>query len=236
VTDFEKLGAFYLGKRVGTDDGALRHDELVLYDAKDLTTHAVCVGMTGSGKTGLCVSLLEEAAIDGIPAIVIDPKGDLGNLALTLPGAARRGLPALHRPERGAAARADARRSTPARPHAVAQGLADWGQDGERIRRCATPPRSRSTRRAARSAGPVDAALARGAARGAARRPRRPARARAGRGRGLLGCSASRPTPCRAASTSCLSNLLDSAWRNGEDLDLADLIAASRSRRSRGGA
>ena len=53
--------------------------EPFLYDSKDLTTHAFCVGMTGSGKTGLCVTLLEEAAIDGIPAIAIDPKGDLGN-------------------------------------------------------------------------------------------------------------------------------------------------------------
>ena len=52
-------------------------------------THAVCVGMTGSGKTGLCVGLLEEAAIDRIPAIVIDPKGDLANLLLTFPATAR---------------------------------------------------------------------------------------------------------------------------------------------------
>ena len=55
------------------------------YDSKHLTTHAVCVGMTGSGKTGLCLSLLEEAALDGIPAIAIDPKGDLGNLLLAFP-------------------------------------------------------------------------------------------------------------------------------------------------------
>ena len=52
----------------------------LLYDSKDLVTHAVCVGMTGSGKTGLCIGLLEEAAIDNIPAIVIDPKGDIANL------------------------------------------------------------------------------------------------------------------------------------------------------------
>ena len=58
---------------------------LLLYDSKDLVTHAVCVGMTGSGKTGLCITLLEEAAIDGVPAIVIDPKGDLSNLLLTFP-------------------------------------------------------------------------------------------------------------------------------------------------------
>jgi hypothetical protein len=76
--DYEKLGVFYLGKR--KDDGGL-----LLYDSADLVTHAVCVGMTGSGKTGLCIGLLEEAAIDGIPAIVIDPKGDLANLLLTFP-------------------------------------------------------------------------------------------------------------------------------------------------------
>src|SRR3954467_14249957 len=84
MQDFEKLGVFYLGK---TFDLATKRtsDELVLYDSKDLVTHAVCVGMTGSGKTGLCIAVLEEAAIDGIPAIVIDPKGDLTNLLLTFP-------------------------------------------------------------------------------------------------------------------------------------------------------
>ena len=85
--DYEKLGAFYLGREFDPAANALR-DDLVLYDSKDLTTHAVCVGMTGSGKTGLCLSLLEEAAIDGVPAICIDPKGDLGNLMLTFPNLA----------------------------------------------------------------------------------------------------------------------------------------------------
>ena len=84
TSTFEKLGAFYLGKTYDIEEGAIE-DDLLLYDAKDLTTHAVCVGMTGSGKTGLCVALLEEAGIDGIPAIAIDPKGDLGNLMLTFP-------------------------------------------------------------------------------------------------------------------------------------------------------
>src|SRR5688572_17226136 len=82
--DFEKLGLFYLGRAYDLAQRKAK-DELVLYDSKDLVTHAVCVGMTGSGKTGLCIGLLEEAAIDGIPAIVIDPKGDLANLALTFP-------------------------------------------------------------------------------------------------------------------------------------------------------
>src|SRR5215207_6689169 len=82
--DYEKLGLFYLGKQYDLS-ASKRRDDLVLYDSKDLVTHAVCVGMTGSGKTGLCIGLLEEAAIDGIPAIIIDPKGDLPNLLLTFP-------------------------------------------------------------------------------------------------------------------------------------------------------
>jgi len=82
--DFEKLGVFYLGR--GYDLGAKKSQGgLLLYDSKDLVTHAVCVGMTGSGKTGLCIGLLEEAAIDSIPALIIDPKGDLANLMLTFP-------------------------------------------------------------------------------------------------------------------------------------------------------
>ncbi len=82
--NYEKLGVFYLGREYDPESRT-RKDELVLYDSKDPTTHAVCVGMTGSGKTGLCICLLEEAAIDGIPSIVIDPKGDLSNLMLTFP-------------------------------------------------------------------------------------------------------------------------------------------------------
>ncbi len=81
---FEKLGVFYLGREYDLDHGQPR-DKLLLYDSKDLLTHAVCVGMTGSGKTGLCISLLEEAIIDHVPAIAIDPKGDLSNLLLTFP-------------------------------------------------------------------------------------------------------------------------------------------------------
>src|SRR5690349_20923546 len=84
MPDFEKLGVFYLGKAY--DPAAKRRrEDLLLYDSRDLVTHAVCVGMTGSGKTGLCLSLVEEAAIDGVPAILIDPKGDLCNLLLTFP-------------------------------------------------------------------------------------------------------------------------------------------------------
>jgi len=89
--DCETLGKFYLGRSYALEDKKLE-DELVLYDSKDLVTHDVVLGMTGSGKTRLCFALLEEAAMDNIPAIVIDPKGDLANLLLTHGNAARQHL------------------------------------------------------------------------------------------------------------------------------------------------
>jgi len=80
----ERLGSFYLGSVYDPKKGKIT-GELVNYDARDLTTHAVCLGMTGSGKTGLCECLLEEAAIDQVPAIIIDPKGDITNHLLHFP-------------------------------------------------------------------------------------------------------------------------------------------------------
>jgi hypothetical protein len=78
-TDFEKLGVFYLGRKWDTAAKKPTGD-LILYDSKDLCTHGVCIGMTGSGKTGLCLDLIEEAAIDAIPTIAIDIKGDITNI------------------------------------------------------------------------------------------------------------------------------------------------------------
>ncbi|MDD4801928.1 MAG: DUF87 domain-containing protein [Syntrophomonas sp.] len=134
MQEFEKLGVFYLGKEYDMEQSQLQ-DDLVLYQSKNLTTHAVIIGMTGSGKTGLGIGILEEAAIDNIPVIAIDPKGDLGNLALNFPQlqgddflpwvnlneAANKGFTAAEY----AQAQADLWR----------KGLADWGQDGNRIQR-----------------------------------------------------------------------------------------------------
>src|SRR5215831_9192678 len=134
VEDFEKLGAFYLGR---TFDPQTKKsgDALVLYDSKDLVTHAVCVGMTGSGKTGLCIGLLEEAAIDGIPSIVIDPKGDLSNLLLTFPQL--RGSDFLPWINEDDAKKKNLSNSDYAEQQARSwkQGLSDWAQGGDRIQR-----------------------------------------------------------------------------------------------------
>ncbi|HKH74938.1 MAG TPA: DUF87 domain-containing protein [Vicinamibacterales bacterium] len=132
AADYEKLGLFYLGKQHDLDAGK-RRDDLLLYDSRDLLTHAVIVGMTGSGKTGLGITLIEEAAIDGIPVLAIDPKGDLGNLLLTFPNlAASDFAPWI---DAGDAQRHDT--TVDAYAAETAQrwkaGLAEWNQDGARI-------------------------------------------------------------------------------------------------------
>ncbi|CAN5708838.1 ATP-binding protein [soil metagenome] len=134
MQDFEKLGAFYLGRPYDLKTKKPR-EGLLLYDSKDLVTHAVCLGMTGSGKTGLCISLLEEAAIDGVPSIVIDPKGDLTNLLLTFPDLRTEDFAPWVNEE-------DAEKKGLSTTEYAAQqaefwkkGLSDWGQDGARIKR-----------------------------------------------------------------------------------------------------
>ena len=133
MKDFEKLGVFYLGRK--SDPAGTTLGEPVLYDSRHLVTHALCVGMTGSGKTGLCISMIEEAALDGVPAIAIDPKGDLSNLLLTFPRLAAEDFrPWIDEDEaRRAGVTADAFAAQQAQ--AWKQGLADWGQDGARIER-----------------------------------------------------------------------------------------------------
>lgn len=127
-SDYEKLGVFYLGREATQDGGYL------LYNSKHLTTHAMIVGMTGSGKTGLALTMMEEAAIDGVPAILIDPKGDLSNILLQFPEL----RPGDFRPWVDAAEAQRAGMTPDAYAEKTAnqwrEGLAKWGQDGERIR------------------------------------------------------------------------------------------------------
>ena len=221
---YEKLGAFYLGNRYHLEGGAPTNEH-VLYDAKDLTTHALCVGMTGSGKTGLCLSLLEEAAIDGIPAIAIDPKGDLGNLLLTFPKlraddfrpwvdereAQRKGFTV----EEYAANRANLWR----------KGLKEWEQDGTRIQRFRDAADVAIYTPGSTAGLPLtvlrsfDAPGAELMEDGDALRERVAASVS-----GLLALLGIDADPIRSREHILLSNILDRAWRSGKDLDIASLI------------
>ncbi len=134
MEDYEKLGQFYLGKKYNLSTNRLE-EELVMYDSKDLVTHGVCVGMTGSGKTGLCISLLEEAAIDSIPSLVIDPKGDMTNLLLTFPDlSAAEFLPWINADD-AARAKKSSEQYAAGQAEVWKKGLEQWGQSGQRIRK-----------------------------------------------------------------------------------------------------
>jgi hypothetical protein len=147
----DQPSCFYLGREYDLASQKVL-DRPVLYDAADLTTHGVVVGMTGSGKTGLCINLLEEAAIDGIPCILIDPKGDLTNLLLQFPDLDPQDFLKWLNPE-------DARqKGISLEEHAKQladqwrKGLEEWCQKPERIKRLKEA--GDSTRRAARPACP----------------------------------------------------------------------------------
>src|ERR1700754_1222217 len=134
MNEFEKLGAFYLGRPYDLEQKKPK-EGLLLYDSKDLVTHAVCVGMTGSGKTGLCIALLEEAAIDAIPAIIIDPKGDLSNLLLTFPNLAPEDFQPWVNEDDAQKKNLSVAEYAEQQAETWKKGLADWGQDGTRIQK-----------------------------------------------------------------------------------------------------
>jgi len=129
----EQLGLFYLGKRYDLST-RMRRTDRVLYGSRHLLTHAVCVGMTGSGKTGLGIAMIEEAAHDGIPVLAIDPKGDLANLLLTSPGISPGDVSSWINPADAASAGMppDAFAAREADPGPAA---CEWDQDAARVAR-----------------------------------------------------------------------------------------------------
>src|ERR1041384_1210046 len=211
MEQFEKLGVFYLGKNKSDEN-------LLLYDSKDLVTHAVCVGMTGSGKTGLCISLLEEAAIDGIPAIIIDPKGDLSNLLLTFPNLA----PEDFQPwvnEGDATQTATLWKG----------GLAKWGQDGERIKRLRDAADFRIYTPGSNSGLPVSILNSFVAPPKAIRQDNESLAERINPPvPSLLGLIGVEADPVRSREHILLSNILQQEWSAGKALDIATLINPSR--------
>ena len=224
MQDFEKLGAFYLGRPY---DPAKKKPKpgWLLYDSKDLVTHAVCVGMTGSGKTGLCIGLLEEAAIDGIPAIVIDPKGDLPNLLLTFPDLAARDFAPWINED-------DARKKGLSPADYAAQqadlwqkGLAEWGQDGARIGRLRAAAECAIYTPGSRAGLPVSILKSFAApGQGLLDDPELLRERIATTVTGLLGLLGLDADPIKSREHILISTILHAAWTHHRDLDLAALI------------
>ena len=221
---FEKLGMFYLGKSIDSQSANLSSDYF-LYDARDLVTHAVCVGMTGSGKTGLGITLLEEAAIDGVPALIIDPKGDLGNLMLTFPGlspqefrpwineeeARKRNLS----PEDYAAEEAERWR----------KGLAEWDEDAERIGRLRSAADFSIYTPGSTAGIPVSITASFAApSKEYLADPELLKERIASTAAGLLGLLGIQADPLKSREHILISNILEQTWTGGRDATLGSLI------------
>ena len=222
----EKLGAFYIGGRYDIEKGSLL-DEPVIYDSRDLTTHGVIVGMTGSGKTGLAIDILEEAALDRIPAIIIDPKGDMTNLLLTFPelrpedflpwinpdDAARKGLS----PQDYAKKISELWRN----------GLAEWGQGPERIRNLKKSVDFVIYTPGSEAGIPVNVLQSLKAPELSWDTEEEIIRERIlGTVSAILGLLGIEADPVKNREHVLLSNIFEYYWRRGEDLDLPGLIMA----------
>jgi hypothetical protein len=222
--DFEKLGVFYLGRPFGLAAKQSKPGWL-LYDSKDLVTHAVCVGMTGSGKTGLCIGLLEEAAIDGIPALIIDPKGDLANLMLN--------FPQLRGEDFAPWINEDDARKKGLSPSDYAtqqaemwkKGLGDWGQSGERIQKLRDAADVVVYTPGSNAGIPVSILKSFAAPSQETLDDPEMLRERISTTvTSLLGLVGVEADPIKSREHILLSTILDRTWKTGQDLDLPTLI------------
>jgi hypothetical protein len=224
IADFEKLGAFYIGRPYDLTAKA-PEPGVILYDSKDLVTHAVAVGMTGSGKTGLGITLIEEAALDSIPSIVIDPKGDLTNLLLTFPNLQPQDFRPWINEEDAAKAGLSPDDFAAQQAKVWSGGLASWGEDGARIKRLRDAADFAIYTPGSNSGIPVSI-MASFAAPSAAIRgdeelfPELVATTATSL-LGLLGIDAD---PVKSREHIFLSNLFAKSWASGADLDLTTLI------------
>ncbi|GDX82326.1 ATP-binding protein [Deltaproteobacteria bacterium] len=218
MIDYEQLGLFYLGRESGKA-------EPLLLQSRHLTTHAVVLGMTGSGKTGLSIGLLEEAALDGIPVLAIDPKGDLGNLALTFPELRGADFQAWVDPEESRRKQVSVEALGEATATTWRQGLAGWGQGPDRIARLKAAADVRIYTPGSRAGVPL--AMLRSFAAPGADADEDGVRERivstAGGLLSLLGIDAD---PLQSREHVLVSRILQEAWASGRSLDLAGLIHA----------
>jgi hypothetical protein len=221
---YEQLGVFYLGRYHDVAARKTLPDPL-LYNSNDLLTHALCVGMTGSGKTGLCFDVIEEAAIDGIPAILVDPKGDLPNLLLTFPEL----RPADFEPWVNAD---EARKKGLSTADFAAQqaalwrkGLASWDQDGERIRRLREAAEFAIYTPGSNAGIPVSILNSFAAPPAGILEDNELLRERINTTvTGLLGLVGIEADPTKSREAIFLANVIQRAWQDGRDLDLGGLI------------
>jgi len=220
--DYERLGVFYLG-RTDTPSGP----KPFLLPSADLVTHGVCVGMTGSGKTGLCLGLLEEAAIDGIPVIAIDPKGDLANIVLGFPGLAPAALEPWVDPDEAKRRGITPRQLAETEAKKLADGLTASDQPLERIARLYATNEFQIFTPGSDAGVPLALLRSLDAPGPSVRASHEALRTRVeSTVTALLGLVGIDADPVRSREHVLLSTLLGAAWGAGRGYDLAGLVTA----------
>jgi len=226
MQDFEKLGAFYVGNTYDLAAGA-DTDELVLYDSKDLTTHAVIIGMTGSGKTGLGIGLLEEAAIDKVPVIAIDPKGDMGNLLLNFPDFRASDFEPWVDPQAAANQGQTVAQFANAQAQLWKKGLAKSGQDGSRLAKLRESAEANIYTPGSSAGIPISVLESFNAPPAALRDDTDLYRQRIqSTATSILALAGLEADPITSREHILIANILDRFWEEGRGLDLGGLIAA----------
>jgi len=226
LPDYEQMDLFYLGREIDPDSGKTTPVPL-LYKNRYLTTHGVILGMTGSGKTGLGIALLEEAALDRIPAIIIDPKGDMANLLLSFPELAPDDFAPWVDPDKARQKSISTEELAEETARTWQDGLAGWDQDGQRIARMHEHADFRVYTPGSTVGEPVSAL-------GSLQAPPSEVRDDEEVLAGMVNAAVSsllvlvgiKADPLKSRQHILLASILLHYWRLGEDLDLESLIAS----------
>ena len=226
----EANGKFYLG-RIFDAQLAKATEQPLLYEPSDLTTHAVVVGMTGSGKTGLCIDLLEEAALNNIPALMIDPKGDITNTLLHFPNLLPQDFQPWVNPDQARRAGKTLEQAAADAAQLWKQGLADWGIDPERIEKLNNSAQFTVFTPGSDAGIPINILASLKAPSIPWESNKETLREKiSGTVIALLGLVGLQDIdPVRSREHILLSNIFEDAWRQGKDLDLGELILQTQS-------
>jgi hypothetical protein len=226
----ETNGKFYLG-RIFDSQQAKTTEQPLLYDPADLTTHAVVVGMTGSGKTGLCIDLLEEAAINNIPALMIDPKGDMTNTLLHFPNLLPQDFQPWVNPDQARRAGKTVEQAAADTAQLWKQGLTDWGIDPEYMLKLKNSAQFAVFTPGSDAGIPVNILASLKAPMIPWESNKETLREKiSGTVTALLGLVGMQDIdPVRSREHILLSNIFENAWSQGKDLDLAELILQTQS-------
>ncbi len=224
MTSDEFGGKFYIGRQYDLQRRQVL-DQPTLYDPDDLTTHGVVVGMTGSGKTGLCIDILEEAALNGIPALLIDPKGDIANLLLHFPQLRPQDFQPWVDPDQARREGKTVEQLAQETADLWRNGLAEWGIDSQRIARVRQAALYSVYTPGSDAGLPVSILSSLRAPQDGWEGQRELLRERISTTvTALLGLVGVEADPMRSREHILLANIFEKAWQAGVDLDLVELI------------